>query len=414
MPPKEVKKTKNKSENKDATKKARGFNYQRQYAIYYFLEPYVKYIIEEGKFNNLVFEDITYETIENILITRQIKYHTDKERLNCSCDIFKTLNNENNLLSNNVYYVVSKTTKEENYDKKFINWKNKEINTEELYELLINLNKEEKNKEKIINTEENIHKPTKESNYQKCIDFFNKIGKEKVIDYLKKIIIEKGFSYKELVEEIEIRIQDIFKITNKKDIFYVRFKIFELFENNWFDGNNDTPLNVDDEINKIKNDLHSLPKESDKKHIVSFIEILKKTIFDENENSNTHLLEELKKFINMYSETTSIKDILDILNELSRIYKINKRHEINEYYIIMRKILCKKMLDRYKNFNRNLEDCEKESICSSIAYYHNHSINDNLDINRAKIAFLFDDEEKAELKKHKVKKLTKSTKIKDL
>jgi hypothetical protein len=398
MPPKIEKKakvidekSKNKKHSRDATNKARGFNYQRQYAIYYFLEHNIKSIIEEGKVNDLEFEDITYITKENNIITLQIKYHINKIGLCCSNDIFKTLKNINNLSAEQIYYIVSKNNKENTFDEKFLKWKNQAINTEELYELILSLKKDDK-------------KENKSTNYQEFIVFLNELGKEAAYNYLKKTIIQEGYSYRELVEQINLRIQTKFNITNKKDIFYVRFKIYDLFENNWFEGNNDKPLIVDEEIIKIKKDLLSSEKETDKKQILSFIDILKKTVFDEKENnSNTHMIDEIKEFISIYDEAISINDTLEILKELSRVYKINKKEEIKNYYKTIRKIFCKKLLDKYKNSFTILKDNEKDAICSSIANYYRHSINKEIHIDRAKIAFLFDNDEKKQLKNKIIK-----------
>ena len=64
--------------SRDNTKRSRGFIYQRQYAIYYFLNNCDSLIIEEGTLNNKVYEDITIKHNNDILVTYQIKHHNLK------------------------------------------------------------------------------------------------------------------------------------------------------------------------------------------------------------------------------------------------------------------------------------------------------------------------------------------------
>ena len=67
--------------NRDATKQARGFSYQRQYCIWLFFNSIntdIKEIIEEGNLNGLTYEDITTINNNDEYITYQIKYHTEK------------------------------------------------------------------------------------------------------------------------------------------------------------------------------------------------------------------------------------------------------------------------------------------------------------------------------------------------
>lgn len=74
--------------SRDNTKKIRGFIYQRQYAIYLFLDDTNSLIIE-GNINNKTYEDIAIKNNDNKLKTYQIKYYKNKEESLCrSSDFF--------------------------------------------------------------------------------------------------------------------------------------------------------------------------------------------------------------------------------------------------------------------------------------------------------------------------------------
>ena len=94
--------------SRDNTKRSRGFIYQRQYAIYYFLNNCDSLIIEEGTLNNKVYEDITIKHNNDILVTYQIKHHNKPESLSEKSDFYKTLNNINNIECNEIHYITLK------------------------------------------------------------------------------------------------------------------------------------------------------------------------------------------------------------------------------------------------------------------------------------------------------------------
>jgi hypothetical protein len=131
--------------NRDATKKARGFSYQRQYGIYLFfnsINSNIIEIIEEGNLDGSTYEDITIKNSNNEYITYQIKYHTGQMRFNRSnSDLFKTIKNENNLQSKvkYIYFIVSKNN--DTFDDFLSSWKNKKLLSEEIYNSIINLEK---------------------------------------------------------------------------------------------------------------------------------------------------------------------------------------------------------------------------------------------------------------------------------
>lgn len=182
--------------SRDATKKARGFSYQRQYCIYLFLDNNNKKmkIIEEGIINNMTFEDITLINNNNEYITYQIKYHNSKMGLcKSNSDLFKTLKNKDNLMAKEIYFLVSKN--KETFDDNLNKWKDKILTSNEIYDIIINLNGKDKS---------NI--------YKECYDFFTE-DKKITIDYLNKITIGIGFSYNELIDNINRKIKETFNIS---------------------------------------------------------------------------------------------------------------------------------------------------------------------------------------------------------
>ena len=117
--------------NRDASNKARGFSYQRQYCIYLFfnsINTNITEIIEEGILDGSSYEDITIKNNNNEYITYQIKHHFGKMRFNRSnADLFKTIKNEDNLQTKvkNIYFIVSKNNN--TFDDFLSNWKNKKL-----------------------------------------------------------------------------------------------------------------------------------------------------------------------------------------------------------------------------------------------------------------------------------------------
>jgi len=111
--------------NRDATKKARGYSYQRQYAILIFFESVntdVDKIVEEGNINKLYFEDVTTINKNNEYVTYQLKHHTGKMCFNRSNkDLFKTIKNKDNMKAKEVHFIVSRN--EETFDDFFNKWK---------------------------------------------------------------------------------------------------------------------------------------------------------------------------------------------------------------------------------------------------------------------------------------------------
>lgn len=90
---------------------------------------------------------------------------------------------------------------------------------------------------------------SKTENYKKSMDLLNRLDTN-VCNYLSKFIILEGYSYDELIMNIERLMKNKFNIDDPKIVFYIRYKIFDLFENNWFSDNE--PLIIKPEIKKNK------------------------------------------------------------------------------------------------------------------------------------------------------------------
>jgi hypothetical protein len=142
--------------------------------------------------------------------------------------LFKTIKNENNLQSKvkNIYFIVSKNN--DTFDDFLSSWKNKKLLSEEIYNSIINL---EKDDTKIVKA------------YKECKTFLQSNPKDK-ISYIDKIIIEEGFTYDELIVKINEIIKNTFNVNDNIIIFYLRYYVFDLFDKNWFNDN--IPLKINE------------------------------------------------------------------------------------------------------------------------------------------------------------------------
>lgn len=355
--------------NRDATKQARGFSYQRQYCIYIFLLS-IKHknaieIIEEGILDGFTYEDITLKNNNDEYVTYQIKYHTGQMRFNQSNDdLFKTIHNENNLQQKikNVHFIVSKN--KNTFDTVLTNWKERKISCSQFYKLIIELDKN--------------NKPN-DSHYKKCKCFLEKNKPDK-IKYIDKIIIEEGYTYCELINKINELIQNIFNINDKLRIFYIKYYIFELLDNNWFNVNN--PININNVYNILIQTIDNpeinniLVDES----IDNFFKYIHRALNAENVINVKNIILELYDFINVYQEHFEIKHLIVFLNTVHLIYKKYSIHECISIYKKHKKIVCRYL---FKKLNNNDIDKKLDNIISSISYYYNHSINHKIYIKKS-------------------------------
>jgi len=369
---------------RDATKKARGFSYQRQYGIYLFfnsINSNIIEIIEEGNLDGSTYEDITIKNNNNEYITYQIKYHTGQMRFNRSnSDLFKTIKNENNLQSKvkNIYFIVSKNN--DTFDDFLSSWKNKKLLSEEIYNYIINL---EKDDTKIVKA------------YKECKTFLQSNPKDK-ISYIDKIIIEEGFTYDELIVKINEIIKNTFNVNDNIIIFYLRYYVFDLFDKNWFNDN--IPLKINEIYSDLKLKFNNISSNSENKEIFNYtfnhiIDKMKKYIALTDEPINTNnLYTELNNFINQLHNKFETKHYLCFLVLLHKVNKKQENIKIVELYNNIVKYLCRSLIKSIKTHN-NLTDEKIDKIISSISYYHKHKIDKLISLSKSEFKYILSDDD---------------------
>jgi len=370
--------------NRDATKKARGFSYQRQYGIYLFfnsINSNIIEIIEEGNLDGSTYEDITIKYNNNEYITYQIKYHIGQMRFNRSnSDLFKTIKNENNLQSKvkNIYFIVSKNN--DTFDDFLSSWKNKKLLSEEIYNSIINL---EKDDTKIVKA------------YKECKTFLQSNPKDK-ISYIDKIIIEEGFTYDELIVKINEIIKNTFNINDNIIIFYLRYYVFDLFDKNWFNDN--IPLKINEIYSELKLKFNNISSNSQNKEIFNYtfnhiIDKMKKYIVLTDEPINTNnLYTELNNFINQLHNKFETKHYLCFLVLLHNVNKKQVNIKIVELYNNIVKYLCRSLIKSIKTDN-NLTDEKIDKIISSISYYHKHKIDKLISLSKSEFKYVLSNDD---------------------
>ena len=371
--------------NRDATTKARGFSYQRQYGIYLFfysINSNIIEIIEEGNLDGSTYEDITIKNNNNEYITYQIKYHTGQMRFNRSnSDLFKTIKNENNLQSKvkNIYFIVSKNN--DTFDDFLSSWKNKKLLSEEIYNSIINL---EKDDTKIVKA------------YKECKTFLQSNLKDKIISYIDKIIIEEGFTYDELIVKINEIIKNTFNVNDNVIIFYLRYYVFDLFDKNWFNDN--IPLKINEIYYELKLKFNNISSNSENKEIFNYtfnhiIDKMKKyiTLTDEPINTN-NLYTELNNFINQLHNKFETKHYLCFLVLLHKVNKKQENIKIVELYNNIVRYLCRSLIKSIKTDN-NLTDEKIDKIISSISYYHKHKINKLISLSKSEFKYVLSNDD---------------------
>lgn len=370
------------TDSRDATKQARGFSYQRQYGIYFFLKSYGTEpieIIEEGKINKLTYEDITLIDKNNELDTYQIKFHTGKMNFNRSNDdLFKTIRNKNNLNPKvkNIYFIVSRH--QNTFDEFFNKWKDNNLSGQEIYNAIMNLNINDTSAVKI---------------YRDCVKFL-KANKNDKINYLSKFIIQEGFTYNELIININNIITDIFKVNDPILILYIRFHIFDLFDKNWFGQNK--PLKINAICNELKFIVKNATTNEDNLSLFNdiFNGIIKQIkLFLKLNNNIDNLLKELHNFITQLNNNFEIKHYLCFLILLYHIYDKNPHTEITKLYNIIIKYLCRSLIKSVKTID-SLTDIQIDHIISSVSYYNKHKITKLISISKSRLSFLLSTNDK--------------------
>lgn len=387
------------SKDRDATKTSRGFNYQRQYAIYLFFESLITKqnvvkIIEEGKIDGLNYEDITLIYNDNTLSTYQTKHHSTKMRLcRSNEDLFKTINNVNNMNENvrNILFIVSKLNIGETFDDKLTKWKNKELSVEEIYVMLKNLNKVGGKKVKA---------------YRKYCELVEQKTQEIMVSYLGKIQIEQGLTYKDLIEYIHKMINCVFKLNDNDKIvlYYIYYSVFKEFDNNFF-RENPEPLDISSIYKTINLSIGNKENTENiddlcEKTIIMFIEKLSKNI---NKLFISNLIVELKDFIKNDNIVIrlQLKHYIVILHILHKIYTISSRindiNDIKKLYSVIRKKMCSCFI---KYINQFYDGNKFDECVQTINYYYQHDIKHKVCIDKCELKNILTNEDKIYIRKY--------------
>jgi hypothetical protein len=353
------------NKDRDATNIVRGFSYQRQYAIYYFLKNYndndIKEIIEEGKIDNKTYEDITLITQDNRIITYQIKHNSNIQRLCKSNEgLFKTIGNINNINNLRTEYVVSENNK--TFDDNLEYWNN--LTSIEKKNNIYKLNDRDSN--------------DNNKGFNKCIELFNQKTDEEILNYLDNFFINKGLKYEKLKENIINFIKEIFNYSKEIEIFYIKYKIFEKFDDNIFIKNK--TLNINNTINELKKEINE-KNITNKKINEEFINYINKYIDSDDNIEFKNIIDEINSFKEFFNG--DISNFKEIINTIHKIYnKFNKNNENNEnnefkkkikkIYIFFCKEMCCFLLK--KIVNKNINNGNYNIVCKFISYYYNHSI----------------------------------------
>lgn len=350
---------------RDNTKRSRWFIYQRQYAIYYFLNNCNSLIIEEGTVNNKEYEDITIKHNDNKLVTYQIKHHNKPESLSKKSNFYKTLNNINNIECDEIYYITLKGIQNE-----YIEWNN--LTGEKKYNMIDLLDK----------------------------NVYNELGHDNFIEYINKIKFDKGLEYPELINNINQKICNIFNTNDNFVIFYINFKIVKVFEDKFMFTDNNEFINISDEINKIKNELSTnVLLFNDKNNIINnYIQTILNTIkYITDEYVNYYYQIELFQKLNTdYLSITHILKIIILIKYLH--YKEDKNNKdnivkIKNYHKEICKLFCNKIIMYIMN-NNNINQISK-----TINYYYNHNIERTFYFNNNPIKYLLENNEFEEIRK---------------
>lgn len=378
----------NKKNKGDNTSRTRGFIYQTLYFIYLFLNDDIKEIINEGTINNKSYEDITIINTNDTKDTYQLKYThniNDKQSFCASNEIIKVLNRDDNYNLNNIYYV-SNSGFNENFN---IFVKN---NGEKIYEELNNMYQKYLQNKKYQDKEHDF--------IEFCKTKLNSENKTTYINYLNKIQInydENINTYTKILKKIDERIQRKFRIENKKDIFFIRQMIYKISDDSFFTDNK-TFIKIDEEIEKIKNEIGLNNQEIKNNIINDFIEKIKYTLINENNTIDYKIIE---NFNNLKREINDLLDIepgiiiIDILNLLHDIYiklpnENNIKNDVKIFYDEIKCKLCILIFNKYKNYNNEVDNKKLLNIIPSLNTYKNHKIDKKIKIDISKVKWLFE------------------------
>jgi hypothetical protein len=307
-------------------------------------------------------------------------------------DLFKTIKNKNNLQSKlkKVYFIVAKI--KDTFDDTLNDWKDKKLSCEDIYNKIINLDEDDN--------------CTSINEYKECLIFLKNNPDDKKL-YLNKITLDEGFTYDEIIIEINDLIKNIFNINDDKLVFYIKYYVFELFDNNWFKLN--VPLNINDIYTDIKLKISNILIDINNNELfnnmyIHIIEKIKKYIEIINIDNNiiylSNLLNEVKYFMNQFYNNFEIKHCISLMQLLHKLNeKSNNNTEINELYKITNKYLCILLINMIKTTDKlTLLDEKFDNFICSIIYYHNHDINKLIDLSKSKLKNILTTDDKSFIK----------------
>lgn len=402
---------------RDASSKSNGYYYQRLYFCYFIIQNIDSEnlkCIEEGKIDNVEYEDFTFLDNQEIA-TYQIKHRTTEKMENITTkDFLKTFTpyykyeNYDNI--KNIYYIVSKNNNNECLSFILKNFNNTDIIYKCIF-LIINYqiynisnkytceyindkyDKYIKNNNSNNNVNDNDYSDNDGINETKksihdLKKIFNALNEQKMKEYISKFIILEGYKYDDLKININDAIRTKLNIPAEK-CNLLRLKLLDILTNNSFNKNELM------EIKTIKNEINVYNSNINTNNTIVWDEFILLINSTTKYDSDTHIsleniIKEIKEIMdNIESNGDLLKgfniDALIIyLNKLSKIYKTNNNIQIKNIYSILTEILCVLMsLKLHKSEEKYTYKSYLEYSCSINTYYH-HNINRKIIISRCK------------------------------
>jgi hypothetical protein len=274
-----------------------------------------------------------------------------------------------------IHYVVSKKGNKSQYTKDLEKWKNKDLSAKEIYDIIINLDK-------------NSNASKSSSDYDKVIELFGNKGEANAIKYLEKVHIEDGLTYNELTTETNKLIKDILIINDKMIITFTRLLFYEKFTDNSFEKNE--IMDKNEIIKSIKKDLN-IKDGSKITNNTKISNIVK--IFDDImscDDKHEYILDDLYDIAINLGNTKESLDNIDISFILVFVHILHKlyiecptdKKKIEESYKKLCMRLCCKTL-RIIQLSTKTKDINYEKVIRSINTYRSHNISEEINIKKS-------------------------------
>jgi hypothetical protein len=406
--------------SRDATKSSNGFFYQRIYFLSVILDKLISNddeikevkCIEENNIDGNEYEDFTFVCNKKIT-TYQMKYKNinskkTKESIvkDKDCGFIKSFvpyfdKKYDNCDIENIYYIVSK---KENGESNFLDIFTYDSETIYKYMVLLSMEKTvcgDYKESTIINKYEEIKNnidiqyddsqdKNKNINFENFKKIMKTIDKSVITAHVKKYKVLDGYTYTDLIKNINDKIKNILSDNIKNDIIndssiminYIRNNIFDILIKNSFGKNEMLKLEI---IKKEITQFHEGNKS--KKNSDLFNDLFSNFIndLDSNDEKDDIIIEIMNLFNNIENDLSCLNDIKideDVLNVISKIYKKNyenKNEKLNEnlkkIYNKTKHIFCVQLC--YKLHTREKSKCNYDEylkFTTSISTYYNHDI----------------------------------------